>query len=401
MRELIIHSMRKHRLQTASIVISVALSFAALLSIALVDIGANSGAELNARRSGAEYMAIPSEASSLMSNNDLLFTGAPAPMYMSADIADTIASMDGIECSTAQFFCQTLDQSCCSTTGATRLIGFDESTDWTVQPFCSQTIPSRLDDDQVIVGSDVAWQGQQQIAILGKTYRVYAQLAKSGTDLDKSILMNIDDARTIARTEQGYDHYWERYGDPNTLASAVLFNIDSSADSERIINRIQAQGSVVVLQRSKIVAESQQQLQSSLSLLLDVALILVAITILQIFGLFFSCVWNRKEELSLYRAIGASTRDLKKLIGGEIAAIVAAGIIAGLAIGWFCYQVVLGSLSDRSAFAFVDPDLFATAAVIVVLILGFALIAVLAMLVPLRQIDRLDPSSAMQQGDVD
>ena len=57
-------------------------------------------------------------------------------------------------------------------------------------------------------------------------------------------------------------------------------------------------------------------------LLLVAAILMVVVTLLQLFARFYSTVWDRKSELALYRAIGASQADLKKLIIGEMGALV-------------------------------------------------------------------------------
>ncbi|MVN48710.1 hypothetical protein GO728_15185 [Eggerthella lenta] len=58
-------------------------------------------------------------------------------------------------------------------------------------------------------------------------------------------------------------------------------------------------------------------------------------------------------------------------------------------------------LQDGSAFPFISPDLGETRALAAVLAAAFALLALAAIAAPLAQIGRLDPSLAMQQGDID
>ena len=112
-------------------------------------------------------------------------------------------------------------------------------------------------------------------------------------------------------------------------------------------------------------------------------------------------MWERKSELALYRAMGASKGQLRALIGGEVAAIVGAGLVSGLACGAGLYVVLMDLLQDGSAFPFISPDPGETGALAAVLAAAFALLALAAIAAPLAQIGRLDPSLAMQQGDID
>ena len=130
-------------------------------------------------------------------------------------------------------------------------------------------------------------------------------------------------------------------------------------------------------------------------------MLIMSMTVFGTLGLFVRNISVSSGELALYRAIGASTAHLKKLIGGEIACIVTAGLVAGLALGAVLYQLLLGVMLDSMAFPFIGlsvPAVMALGAGIVAL---FALISVLSVVWPLRQVGRLDPSLAMQQGDID
>ena len=102
-----------------------------------------------------------------------------------------------------------------------------------------------------------------------------------------------------------------------------------------------------------------------------------------------------------YTHLGASKGQLRALIGGEVAAIVGAGLVSGLACGAGLYVVLMDLLQDGSAFPFISPDPGETGALAAVLAAAFALLALAAIAAPLAQIGRLDPSLAMQQGDID
>ena len=77
------------------------------------------------------------------------------------------------------------------------------------------------------------------------------------------------------------------------------------------------------------------------------------------------------------------------------------GVVAGLFLGFLLYSVLLGVLLDSMAFPYIGLSIPLILGLVAAVILLFALISVLSILWPLRQVGRLDPSLAMQQGDID
>lgn len=166
-------------------------------------------------------------------------------------------------------------------------------------------------------------------------------------------------------------------------------------------NRITALGGVSVLERTAVVAEAQQGLEAVFAILLGVGVVMLLTTVVQLFARFYTCVWDRKGELALYRAIGASAKDLRRLIGAEAAIDTGVGYAIGLAAGIALYFGLLALLQGSTAFPFIGLAPWVVALVALGLLVVFALLAGLAIAMPLRQIGRLDPSLAMQQGDID
>ena len=82
MIKLIISNISKRKLQSTSLLLSVLLSVAVLLALAEVYQGVSVGIAKANQRLGADIMLVPSAATDMMEETDLLFTGAPATIYM-------------------------------------------------------------------------------------------------------------------------------------------------------------------------------------------------------------------------------------------------------------------------------------------------------------------------------
>ncbi|MBQ9042182.1 MAG: ABC transporter permease [Eggerthellaceae bacterium] len=401
MKDLILHSLKMHKVQTISVTLSVALSVMALFALVLVYGGVQGGVQLNAERSGAQIMVVPTEAAAELSGEDLLFTGAPASYYLSDEVAQRVAGTEGVTRMSSQFFGQTLDASCCSVDTASRLIGVDFTTDWTIQPFAHIDIPDHLAADEVIVGASTNGNVGDTITLLDNQYTVVDRLEPSGSDLDFSILLDIDVVRDICGASDGLAYLWDKYGDPHGLVSCILVDYEDESQYNRLITRLGNIDGVRVLERSALVSEAQGQLETVFFILLGAGVLMLISTLVQLFARFYSCVWDRKSELALYRAIGANRGQLRKLIGGEVAVIVAIGLVAGLILGVILYQVLIGMLQNGTAFPFAGLSVGAIVGVGVAFVVVFALIALAAIAVPLSQLGRLEPSLVMQQGDID
>lgn len=392
-----------HKIQTASIIASVALSVMLMVTFGLVYGGVQQGIETSKARGGADVMAVPTDAMQYIGETELLYTGAPAPVYMDKGIADEIASVDGVIKASPQFYGQTLNSGCCSTTGETRLIGIDPQTDFVVSALAGEKAVSELDETSVIVGSAVGGVTNGTLTIRDVQYRVVATMAETGTEFDSSIVADIDLVRDISRNLAGYEHYWQKNGDPSNLISCVMVDIaDNDTQALSAVKaRINLSGKATPLVRSEVADKATAQLQSVFFLLLVAAIVMAAVTLLQLFARFYSSVWDRKKELALYRAIGAGKGDLRKLIVGEAEALSVSGLIIGIALGFAAQGILLGVMQEGLAFPYTPPSAALCAAIVVATVAAIEIVSILSIIVPLRQIERLDPSTAMQQGDID
>ncbi len=400
MKELIFHSLKMRKVSTVSVVLSVALSVTVFFALGMTYGGVQAGVETSLARGGADLLVVPSSAADEVSDSSLLFTGAPAAIYFSEDVYDKVAGADGVKQATRQFYSQSLNQPCCSDDGMTRVIGVDFSTDWTVQPFTSYDLSRGLADDEIVVGSGATGTVGQTTMLLGRSFKVVARLDASGTDLDASMLLNIDVARELSAQAQGLSYLWDRYGSPDALLSSVLVEVEDGADIARLTTSIENTGDVKVIRRANVVASSQEQLQAVFSVLLAAGVAMLVVTLVQLFARFYSCVWERKSELSLYRALGASVRQMRRLIAGEVALITGAGLVFGFALGAGVYTWLVSLLGQSASFPFIALGAGGVALLVAGLVVLFAVLALVSIAAPLRQIARLDPSLAMQQGDI-
>lgn len=180
--------------------------------------------------------------------------------------------------------------------------------------------------------------------------------------------------------------------------------VDATDDAEvyeKLKIKLNLTAGVSYVENAETAERTQDQMRSVFLLLAGAAVLMLAVTVLQLFARFYSCVWDRKSELALYRAIGASQREIRGLIGGEVALLAGGGAIVGIVVGFILYRALLGVLADSLAFPFVSVGAAGMMLLIAGIIVLIAVLSFLSIIWPLRQVGRLDPSLAMQQGDID
>ena len=225
-------------------------------------------------------------------------------------------------------------------------------------------------------------------------------LDATGSDLDGSVLMSIDAVRAFVTETPELAYLWDEYGDPSTLVSCVMVDAADGAE-DAVAQELSSMEGIAVVQGSQTVGRVADQLGSVFSIMLGAAALLVIATLFQLFARFFSLAWDRRSELALYRALGASKREISRLIVGEAGILVGGGVIAGIVLGAVLFMAVPSMLASAGSFPFIAPSIGVCVACAVGVALLFAVIGLAAVAWPLSRAGRVDPSSAMQTGDID
>ncbi|HWQ73974.1 MAG TPA: ABC transporter permease [Syntrophomonas sp.] len=393
-------SLQKRWIQSVSTLFAVAVSVSILFALYLLYQGITTGLSTSENRMGADLLVVPADARDLLDNSELLFSGAPVCIYMNKNVQDKVSRIPGVEKVSAQFFTQTLNASCCSIGSATRIIGFDPDTDWVVKSWAKNLPDKKLAAGDILIGGSVSAFLGKDTYILGEKVHVAAVLEPTGTSLDYSIVMNMDLARKMAKDKPELQHFWNRYGEPDQIASALLVKVAEGKKAE-VAGAITDLGDLAVIKSSDVLQGVKQQMDTVFYIMLGGGLLAALASIFQLFARFYSLAWDRKGEWGLYRAMGATRRDLKILVIGEALCLTSGGVILGLGLGGVLYYLILFLLTKQNAFPFVPASpLSALLAVIGITVL-FELIGFLAAWFPAVQSGKIEPSAAMAMGDID
>lgn len=400
MRRLILQHLDKRRTQTLSAVLSVLLTVAVVFALLLVWSGVSGGIATSQARMGADIIAVPEDVREMVSDRDLLFTGAPVAAYMNESVVEEIRKIDGVEKVTPQFYGQTLNAGCCTTGKEQRIIGFDPETDWIIRPWMDRETGKVMDPDEIIIGSAVGGFESGSGTVLGETFRVAAVLEPTDTGLDNSLFASMETVRRLTRQTEGYEHYWEKYGDPDELISAVM--VKTGGDNKGgVVSSIEMEDGMAAISSVDVLDDIQQRMDLIFRIMVGGSVLFLMAMIFTIFGRFWTMAWDRKSELGLYRALGASSRDLRNLILGEALIIMGTGSICGLMAGGGLYCILMQMLTKYETFPYEQASVGTVVIAAAAILFCAAIIGCLSVIRPLGQIRRIDPSLAMVKSDID
>jgi ABC-type antimicrobial peptide transport system permease subunit len=137
-----------------------------------------------------------------------------------------------------------------------------------------------------------------------------------------------------------------------------------------------------------IVADSYGQRRWTLWLLCMFAAIAISLAAVGIYGLLAYSVEQRRQEMGIRRALGATPRDLISLVLREGLTLTGAGILVGLA-GSLALTRALGTLLFHVSP--IDPAIFAATALL------FIAVALFASYLPARRAICIDPLIAIRE----
>jgi putative ABC transport system permease protein len=167
-------------------------------------------------------------------------------------------------------------------------------------------------------------------------------------------------------------------GDVAALGPSVQ-NAVWSVDKDQPITRVATM--------SALVARATGERRFALTLFGLFALAALGLAAAGIYGVLSGSVSERRRELGIRAALGASRQDVVRLVLGQGAALTGAGVVIGLAGAAAASRVLAGLLFDTPP---VDPGTYLAVTVLL------AVVALLACWVPAVRAGRTDPMSVLR-----
>ena len=397
---LIWKNITRRRAQSALTVTIAMLTVMVFVTVFGVFQTVNQGLALSRKRLGADAVLIPRYATA--DGSDLLFTAIPENIYMPAEVLEQARELTGIASMTPQFYCQTLALSCCEPGEEARIIGYDSSSDFILQPYLSESSQDGITPDELIVGrnfEDDDLVGYNYL-VLGKKFKVVDMLEPTGTGMDSTMFMDIRTAQDICLESEVLREDWQDR-DPHDYISVIMIRFADGVDPQAFVQQVEESG---IDANCILTGDTISSLQSQLDVIMKIMFALWAasflIAILALVGRFNALARERRKEIGLLRAMGLKRLQVFGLIIGETCTMALMGGILGSAAALCCMNPVIHLLEDAfklSSSVWTGPLalLCGSFGIVLAVLLGF-----LAAIVPAWKSASMDPQAAITQGEV-
>jgi putative ABC transport system permease protein len=381
------------------ILISVSIVIGALFASAILISGIHHSLDKGLSKLGADLLVIPKD--SLVNMKSALLTGEPSAFYMEATVLDKIRSINGVKKVSGQIFLSSATGECC-VLGNSFLIGFDPADDFTVMPWVDKKSSNSFPADGAIIGAMTPWEVGDNVKFYGIPLTVWGKLERTGIGLyDNAIFFSIQKAQEMSDYSQT-DPSIEALAPLKGRISGGLVQLAVGAKIPFITFSILKENpNLKAITTGNIATSARQTTVAVFSGIIALIVILVLSNILMINAIFSAVVNERKREIGIIRAIGATRPDIFKLIIYEALLISVMSGFVGMLIGGGLLKIFQRSIVfylKLLNIPFMLPPvefigLMAGGAIFVALLMGISGSAYPAIMAV-----RIDPHDTMKQG---
>ncbi len=365
------------------------------LSTALVVRGAEDSLRLALDRLGADIVVVPEGTETKLES--ALLMGVPARMWMPQANLRRIADVPGVAAVSPQVYLSSLVGASCCSVSEMFLVAYDPLTDFTLRPWLERRLEGGLRLGEAIGGSYVfVPQGEENIKLYGYWITLKGNLEPTGTNLDQSMFFTLETAHDMARISRTRAEWPLEI--PADSISAVLVKVLPGSDPHAVaVSILQQVPNVTPIESPNLFGAFRRQITMLLRGMLAVLITTSAVSFLLI-GLVFSMAANeRRREVGMLRALGATRNTVCMLLLTEAVLLALMGGGAGIALT----AVGISLFRNLIAVTLGLPFLFPSLPSLLSLAgggLALALVGVtLAALLPALRVSYQDTAAAMRE----
>jgi len=361
----------------------------------LVIRGAESSLRLTIDRLGADIVVVP-EGSEAKIESALLM-GIPARFWMPEDHVNKLAAIPGVDVVSPQLYLATLTGADCCSVSDMFMIAYDPSSDFTIQPWLEEELGNGLRVGEVVGGNYIsATEGEQNIKVYGYLVTLKENLEPTGTGLDQTMFLTFDTAYDIA-SKSAVQAESQLVIPPDSISAALIKVKPGSDPQEVALQIIQKVPGVTPIESSDLFQSYRKQMTGLLRSILVILSVTWGLSVVLI-GLVFSMAANeRRKELGVLRALGATRRFVFRSLLAEASLLAFFGGVTGLAVASMAIFLFRKLIMVSLEIPFLLPS-----PVSLLLQIGAGLLLALfsvnlAALLPAFKISRQDPAVAMRE----
>lgn len=355
------------------------------------------GIELSDEKIGADILLISNKSE--FPKTEFLYTSLPSRRYIHKSELEFLNHYDEIEKITYQFFTHTLSEGCCSTTEKTRVIGFDQDSDYIIKPWLREQKIDFVQKDSVIIGTDIALKPGEQISLLGKVFTISGKLNPTGTGLDHTIFMDINTSRDLAKNKFNKSVF--KGNDPQDLVTSVYLKLKPQSSIHSLVENINAtQDKVMATSKAESIEHIKLQIEAWRNIVIFLTVSILLLAIFSLYSRYDNMIRTRTKEIGYMKAMGMGNFQILMLCTLEIFMI----SMFSSFISSFLAIIAMPGITKylKSAFAFPISD-FNLEIIFFILLISALISVVLSFVsawIPVFKISSMQPKDAMNRGQL-
>ncbi|MFN2183438.1 MAG: ABC transporter permease [Anaerolineae bacterium] len=331
LRRLVLRNILGSLFRSGAIFLCAILVASLSLSATLVVHGAQSGLRRNLSRMGADIIVIPWGTMSVDLDGAHL-AGMITERWMPRAYMDRIMAVQGVEAVSPQLYLSTIADSPYSSMPELYLVAYDSNTDFVLKPWLEHDPVGTLRLGEAVGGVAVSDpDGDGNIQVYGYPLRLIRTLEETGTDADQSLFVSFDTALAIVEEVQRQPKPAFEIA-PESISTAMV-KVGLGQDPHDVAIRILEQvPSVIPIESTGFFQSQRSQIVGLLRTLLVLAALIWCLATL-FMGLVFSLAANeRRREIGMLRALGATTTIIRRALLSEGIALAVTGGMVGIGL---------------------------------------------------------------------
>jgi putative ABC transport system permease protein len=384
---------RPHR--NIATIIAFAIIAATLFSAQYLMSGAQQSLDAGMTKMGADIMVVPSEYNAKAQT--VILMGEPSTFFFNDTGFEKISKISGVAKASPQIFVATLfGQACCS--GPVQFIGMDPSNDFTVSTWLKENPGVTMEKDDIIVGSKITGDIGSDLKFFGHTYHILGRLGQTGMGIDMAVFARTEDAYVMA--DESSVKAVQKVTIPRGMVSAILVKLEPGTSSADVSNTISSTvpGTKTITPNGLLGAVTGQL--GAVTRLLYGSTLAVTVVSIPLLGFISAMVAHeRRREIAILRAIGATKAHVMRLMLAESFSISIIGGLAGIGVA----AIVLLSFQDLIAVSLKIPFIVPSPMAIMynggTALLLSAGIGGISSLYPAILINRSEPYDTIRKGE--
>jgi putative ABC transport system permease protein len=326
-----------------------------LLATTLIIKGAEYSLDSGLKRLGADILVVPAGAENKVET--ALLMGRPTNIWMPETNLQTISTVAGVQAVSPQIYLSSLYGASCCSVSEMFMVVYDPATDFTVTPWLQKNLGRSLAKGEVIGVSYIfVPTGERFIKLYGYDLTLKGNLAPTGTGIDQTLFMTLETAQAMAQSSITTAESPLQI--PAGEISTVMVKVATSADTHRVaLTILKDTLGMVPIESPNLFGTFRNQMNGLLWGFFAITIVVWVLAMILI-GLVFSMAANeRRREMAVLRAIGATRGFIFRAVLAEAAILALVGAALGIAIASFGLFLFKDFLAQSLKMPFLFPSI--------------------------------------------